>query len=49
MDAATITAVCTGAALVLKALAVLVTALRLRQKAPPDAEPEQHTPEHSRV
>jgi hypothetical protein len=36
MDAATIAAIATGTAAVLKAVAVLVTALRVRRETPPE-------------
>ncbi len=41
MDAATITAIATGAALVLKAIAVLVTALRAVRTPVPDPDATQ--------
>jgi hypothetical protein len=41
MDAATITAIATGVAIVLKALAVLVTALRAARTPVPDPDATQ--------
>lgn len=48
MDAGTITAIATGVALVLKALAVLVTAVRAA-RTPAKPDPDQDTTEPSLV
>jgi hypothetical protein len=50
MDAATITAIATGVAIVLKALAVLVSAIRAARTPVPDPDATQDpTPETARV